>query len=431
MKLEYQFTRDETDFGTDFAPADDTYLTNTNVFHAPQYGVFSEPVGSIAFAYEAPLLVPSAVVSFFLWDEESELWYLFATDTIPSGHIHYISLPNIIDRQDSRSRNRIDVAVVAEPEGGGPVPAGDYLFTMASSTESSSLGVITALAAIEALLIAIEADTTAIEADTSSIAASATSIDGKIENPMPVEGATAVGDVPTSDPLDLGAVVLDADPAAYVDGDIQRLRLDSFGRLIVTDPSASPQIQGIDADYDPVTVNPVVMGGVYYADPTADTIDDGDVGYTLLNELRMLVVEDRAYDAASDANRVIPVWNPTDLWTPEDLSGTATADGTTSYYVSLEENSRWSLQFIPHEDATEVITLEVYQSNENDPDITARTYTEVTDTFFGAGGFTAENWIEIENPTRALSMRVDVSVDGWVGPGASEWDLWLVKGGNS
>jgi hypothetical protein len=409
MKLEYYFDRTEATFGTDPVPANAAYLARDNVFHAPQYGVYSEPVASLAVAYEAPAGAGDATLELYLWDDQRDRWYLFATDDLPNGEIHYISLPNIIDRQDSRARNRIDVAIVAGTD--GATPAGTYTLTMSSST-----GQVQNFGDLIALLTTIAGDTT--------------SLDSKIENPMPVEGATAVGDVPTSDPLDLGAVVLDADPAPYTDGDIQRLRLDDVGRLIVTDPSASPQIQGIDADDDPVTVNPIVVGGVYYSDPTADTIDDGDVGYALLNELRMLVVEDRAYDAASDANRNIPVWNPTDLWTPEDLSGSATADGTESYYVSLEENSRWSLQYIPSEGSTEVITLEVYQSNENDPDITARTYTEVTSTFFGAGGFTAETWLEIENPTRALSLRVDVSVSGSTGA-TSEWDLWLVKGGNS
>lgn len=428
MKLEYQFTRTDANFGLDLTPNNEAYLTNDNVFHAPQYGVFSEPVGSVAFAYEGPVLAPDADVAFYLWDEQSSGWYLFATDTIPAGEIHYIPLPNIIDRQDSRSRNRIDVAVVASPA--AAAPAGDYNFTMASSTENSSLSVVAALEDIEAILIDIEADTTAIEADTNAIAASTASIDGKLENPMPVEGATAEGAAPASDPLDLGAVVQDADPGPWVDGNIRRLRLDSQGRLIVTNGTSSLAVEGVDADDDPATVNPIVVGGVYYSDPTADPIDDGDVGYTLLNELRMLVTELRTYDAASDADRNVPVWNPTDLWTAEDLSGTATADGTQSYYVSLEENSRWSIQFIPAPSAAEVITLEVFQSNEDDPDITARTYTDVTNTFFGVGGFTAEEWIEIVNPTRAKSLRVDVTVSGYTA-GTSAWSVWLMKGGNS
>lgn len=411
MRLDYSFTRTNAEIGGDAVPTDDTYLTNDNVFFAPQYGVASEPIASMVFAYDGPAGGPDLAASFYMWDEESGQWYLFGDDTISLGEVHYIPLPNIIDRKESRQDSRIAVAIVITSA--DPVPAGDYEFSFASSTGAvmSFASVIAALAAIQALV---------------------TSIDSKIENPMPVEGATAVGDVPVSDPLDLGAVVLDADPAPYTDGDIQRLRLDDLGRLIVTDPSASPQIQGIDADDDPVTVNPVVVGGVYYADPSADPIDDGDVGYFLLNDERMQVFEDRAYDSASDANKNLPVWNPTDLWSPEDLSGSATADGTESYYVALEENSRWSLQYIPSNPDGSTSTLEVFQSNEDDPDITARTYTEVTSTFFGTGGFTSETWIEIELPTRALSLRVDVTVSGYTGaPGDPEWSLWLVKGGNS
>lgn len=428
MKLEYQFTRDDTDFGLDAVPDAAAYLAEDNVFNAPQYGVMSEPIASIAFAYEGPLGAPDAEVDLYLWDEFSELWYLFNSDTVPAGEIHYISLPNIIDRKDSRAVNKISVAVVANPAAAAPV--GDYYFTMSSSTDQNSAG---AFGDIIALLTAIEVDTTSIDGDTTAIAASTASIDGKIENPMPVEGATAVGAVPASDPLDLGAVVLDADPGAYTDGDVQRLRLDSLGRLIVTNGTASLIIEGVDADDDAVTVNPIVTGGVYYADPTLDTIDDGDVGYMLLNELRMLVTELRTYDSASDADRNVPVWNPTDLWTPEDLSGDTDEDGTTSYYVSLEENSRWSLQFIPGYVSTETITLTVHQSNEDDDDITARTYTDVTNTFFGTTGFTTENWVEIEAPTRAKSLRVDVEITDYDAgePSDPSWDLWLMKGSNS
>ena len=272
--------------------------------------------------------------------------------------------------------------------------------------------------------------------------------DDPIDDTHPLVGGGVYFSNPTANPIDDGdagwtllnayrmtvvdtrAVVENADPAAMVDGVYHNLRLDDVGRLIVTDPAASPYVEGPDADDTPVTGQPVQVGGVYYADPTADPIDDGDVGYLLINELRMLITESRTYDPPSDADKNIPVWNETDLWTPEDLSGTAGADGTTSYYVALEENSRYSLQYVPAPANDELITVTLHQSNEDDPDITARTYTDITQTFWGVLGFTEESWVETESPTRAKSMRVDVTVSGWTA-GTTVWTLYLVKGGNS
>jgi len=119
------------------------------------------------------------------------------------------------------------------------------------------------------------------------------SLDGKVENPMPMEGATAPGAVPASDPLDLGSVIQDADPAAGVDGEIGRTRLDSVRRLIVS-IGAIPvgvlqTIQGATAPGAVPASNPLDLGSVIQdADPAAGV--DGEIGRTRLDSVRRLIV---------------------------------------------------------------------------------------------------------------------------------------------
>lgn len=142
MKLEYQFTRDEASFGTDAVPTNSAYLANDNVFHAPMYGAL-KPLRSVAVAYQGPAGAVDALAELYLYDQVSDAWYLFASDTIASGSIHYVPLPNIVDRQDSRGRRFIDVAVVLRPN--GVAVAGTYTFSLASSTEGSNHDIVNAL----------------------------------------------------------------------------------------------------------------------------------------------------------------------------------------------------------------------------------------------------------------------------------------------
>lgn len=250
-------------------------------------------------------------------------------------------------------------------------------------------------------------------------------LDGTLQNLR----LDSVGRLIVTDPTST-LLIENTDPAPMVDGTNYHMRLDSVGRLIVTDPAASPYVEGPDADDDPVTGNPVTGGGVYFADPTANPIDDGDVGYILLNELRMQITESRTYDAASDADKNLPVWNETDLWTTEDLSGTRTSDGKSYYYVSMEEYSRYSIQFIPIPDNEETIDFRILQSNDDNPDITARTYTDITLDFFGCDKFGIESWVERETPTRAKSLKIEITVAGYTA-GTAAWTMYLMKGGNS
>lgn len=191
------------------------------------------------------------------------------------------------------------------------------------------------------------------------------------------------------------------------------------------------EVEGVVADDAAVgATKPVVIGGVYYTDPTSNPIDDGDAGFLLLNEQRMAIVEDRAYDAPTAADRNVPVWNLGDRGTPETLDSTLGADGTVSKYVAMRGKLRWSLHFVPTAAAAEVIALTVLQSNDDVDDPTTATYIDVTNEFFGVGSFTAAAWIEPEFPTKCVWLKVLVTVTGWTA-GTSAWKIQAHTGGQA
>lgn len=206
---------------------------------------------------------------------------------------------------------------------------------------------------------------------------------------------------------------------------ISRLLIDLIGVL-----GGPLSIQGVDADDAPVTVNPIVVGGVHYADPSANPIDDGDAGYLLLTDERRAAIENRVYDAPTDADRNVPVWSPPDLFQPEGITGSASGNGTTSYYVSMGPFSRWSLQFIPAIAGGETITMRVFQSDHDVDDPTLATYQDVTNEFFGVPGFTTARWVEPSNATRTKFLRIDVIITGYTA-GSPAWTIHAAKGGNS
>jgi len=144
-----------------------------------------------------------------------------------------------------------------------------------------------------------------------------------------------------------------------------------------------------------------------------------------------LIVESKAYDEPSDADRVIPVWSPPDLWIPEEFTGSASGNGTTTYYIVLAPSSRWSLGYVPvPTGGGDVITLTVGVSNQDTGDATTATYIDVTNQFFGTAGFTAAAHVEPECPTSVLFLRFQVTVTGYVA-GTPTWALYFMKRSNS
>jgi hypothetical protein len=191
--------------------------------------------------------------------------------------------------------------------------------------------------------------------------------------------------------------------------------------------SSPMPVVGSDLDGAVATFPPVLVGGVHRADPSADPVDDGNVGVILINDQRMPVVEDRAYDPVSDADKVIPVWSPPDGWVPEDLSSSLGADGTVTKYIVGLPWTRFSLQFIPAPAAAETIALTIAVSNEDTGDVATQTYTDITNKLVGAASITTEDVINPEFPVRALTWRFTFTVTGWTA-GVSAWDAFLVKG---
>lgn len=217
MKLEKSFVRvapivvnpGDVVLGTDAIPTDAAYLALTNVFRCPQYGPDAKPINAVALAYDGPLGAPDLTFTMYLWDEFSLEWFEFGTVDIVVGQIKYISLPNVIDRKDTRQVSRIAVAFVSS----NPLApaAGTYTFLTSAVTGVSSLDP-SAFAGIVAVLNLILADTT--------------SIDGKLENPMPVIGNVAVGAAAAGDPVLMGG--------AGTDGNVHYIHTDAAGNIITS-----------------------------------------------------------------------------------------------------------------------------------------------------------------------------------------------------
>jgi hypothetical protein len=183
----------------------------------------------------------------------------------------------------------------------------------------------------------------------------------------------------------------------------------------------------VDDDAAVGATKPVVIGGVYYADPPANPLENGDAGYALLNNERMQVVEDHAYDPVSDANKNIPVWSVPDGWTSEDLSSSLGANGTVVKYVTGLPHKTFSLQFIPVAAVAETIAVTIAVSNEVTGDVMTQTYTDVTSDLTGSVSIAVEKVIDPELPVRAITWRFTFTVTGW-SAGTSAWDAFLVKG---
>jgi len=201
------------------------------------------------------------------------------------------------------------------------------------------------------------------------------------------------------------------------------VRLDGslVSRLLVNLIAGTLSIQGLDADDDPATARPVLIGGKFISDWYADTLDDGDAGYALLNALRMLVIENRVYDSPTDADKNVPVWTQADRYDGFEATGSVSANGDTAYYVDMSGYGYFSCEFLPNASgggAGCTVSLSYQTSDEeSQPDIAARAYnSDMSLVWFGATSYssglagTTSYAHEKSDPTPWLSMRIKVTV---------------------
>jgi len=187
-------------------------------------------------------------------------------------------------------------------------------------------------------------------------------------------------------------------------------------------------IQGTTEDNTEFIGNPVAVGGVYLADPTDSPLADGYIGNLLLNDLRMIVAESRAYDPVSDADKQIPVFIPQDRYTFEDLSGTqADSDDTKEFYINMLGYSLFSLQYVEAATSDGYQSLRVFATIEDVADATAATYSDVTSEWFGSANFTADTWLERDTPCSCKYLKIELDLTGLTGGDLSEWKLYLMK----
>jgi hypothetical protein len=192
-----------------------------------------------------------------------------------------------------------------------------------------------------------------------------------------------------------------------------------IGRLLINIFSDPIMIQGVDADDDPATANPVLIGGKYIADPYADPIDDGDAGYALLNEIRMLITESRVYDPPTDADRNVPVFVQADRYDTTEISFSAAANQNYRYYIDLNGYAYFTVEAILNMAASDRSATLTYQVSDEDsqPDITARAYnSDMSLAWFGAAGYAAVAGTSVtyshekDTPTPWSSMRLNIAV---------------------
>ena len=212
------------------------------------------------------------------------------------------------------------------------------------------------------------------------------------------------------------------------DGTLINAQCDDDGALYVAiaGSGAGVGVEGIDADDDPATAKPVLIGGKFIADPYANTLEDGDAGYALLNLLRMLIVEDRTYDAPTDSNKVVPVSDPTGKWEPATLDSSLSAAGSVTRYMDMRGFLRWALIYQMTKAAAEVITLTVAQSHDDVDDPTTAVFEDVTFDFFGTTGFVTNSYVGAENQVACTWLLTIVTVTAYTA-GTPTWVLRGIK----
>jgi len=170
------------------------------------------------------------------------------------------------------------------------------------------------------------------------------------------------------------------------DGTLINAQSDADGNLLVNVAvgGGGGNVQGVVDDDDPVGGTlPVIIGGVYIDDYEADTLDDGDAGYALLNALRMLIVQSRSYDPVTDADKVVPVVQSFDNNEPFDFSQAVATDALVSHYFSADTFPYWSL-ILSTATAGATISVKIYASNETtQPNLSLRNHVEITSDLYG------------------------------------------------
>ena len=220
MRFSYKFDRavaagGTTTLGTDAVPTDSTYLANDNVFKTKLSA--SEPSQRICLAAKytgAGVPVPMTATA-YIYDGVSGSWFTVDSykSTLKCGDISFFGIPQIISPTQ--------------------VSGGDEYVSTIDSVEWALVVDLPAGCPDGTFEFLLGLDISEVEDEIQAGHVEHVIVDSP--NPMPVEGATAEGSVPAvaANPLDLGAVVLDADPVAATDTKVGRMRLDSLRRLIV------------------------------------------------------------------------------------------------------------------------------------------------------------------------------------------------------
>lgn len=182
------------------------------------------------------------------------------------------------------------------------------------------------------------------------------------------------------------------------------------GATVVEVEGSSYTTGSLVADND---IKPLLLGGE--VDENLDTYATGSLQALKLDSQRNLATFSRAYDAPTDADRIVPVVSPYDNFEPLDFSNLVATLALTSYYWDADTFPYWSL-LLSTSTAAATIEVKIYASNDaEEPDITLRDYTDITTDVYGDATISltsvTSEAIIVDTPTLFNSYKITFDSD--------------------
>jgi len=174
------------------------------------------------------------------------------------------------------------------------------------------------------------------------------------------------------------------------------------------------------------TPNVLNVGGVYKS--TLDTYADNDASPLHTNVNGELLSQIKGYDTGTDSNKVFEVNPISEHHVKETLAGvTNGADGTYNYYIDMDGYKFFSLD-MDISGGSGTCTIKVYASNQDDGTAVGSIglWHDVTNDWFGAASFTADDYLEKDTPISAKYLKIEVVAATGAADDA-DWDLYAKK----
>ncbi len=241
-----------------------------------------------------------------------------------------------------------------------------------------------------------------------------------------VQGIDADGGPVTVDPVVIGGV--------DGTGNVQQIATDTSGNQVVVGPTAADS---------PSTTNPVQIGAKYVADIFATVLSaTGDVAALVTDQFQRLWVRNPAYDSVSDADRAVIA---SSLAEPafQDMSQTTSVAGnsnntgianTYEYFLDMDDYEYAAVQLYSTA-GTSVKSLNFAATCQDDGTALAScVYSSESTDWFGAAAFAiaagvqTDTWpiFDLDAPVTVKGIRVRMVLDGSV-TADNQWVMYARK----